>query len=278
MAYPYLTVAAIEPAVLAELGLGVEGSISAAGEVSLPEPAAPYLYSFHLPYSRDGSRFNVGGAGEAGPREVLDCLKRAIDLATSRGAARGIIHPMGIARWEGCVEATWERTVAGLVEVVDYARGAGLQLCLENNVYYWDGIPDETRPEDAPPEGRLSHIYGSTPAEWLGLWEAIGRDELRLCLDTSHAATYAARSSDPAQAARLLDEFLARPDLIAHVHWSDSWLCDPRGRRDAHLHVGTGTLPAAFHARVKALQATKHLEHKTTPEQLRAELAHIATL
>jgi sugar phosphate isomerase/epimerase len=184
---------------------------------------------------------------------------------------------MGIARWDGAPSATWDQTVAGLVEVVDHAIEAGLQLCLENNVHYWDGIADDVPPEEAD-RTATNHIFGCTPSEWLGLWHAIGREELRLCLDTSHASTYAARSSDPARAAQLLDEFLAEPELIAHVHWSDSWLCDPRGRRDAHLPVGSGTLPPAFHARVKALAATKHLEHKATPEQLRAELAFIEAL
>jgi hypothetical protein len=42
--------------------------------------------------------------------------------------------------------------------------------------------------------------------------------------------------------------------------------------------VGTGTLPRAFHARVKALAALKHLEHKATPDQLRAEVAYVGAL
>jgi sugar phosphate isomerase/epimerase len=113
--------------------------------------------------------------------------------------------------------------VAGLREIVDHARATGLVICLENNRLYWDGVANEAAPEEVDRSGQ-NHICGSTPEEWLGLWHAIGRDELRLCLDTSHAATYAARSSDPARAGALLDEYLAEPDLIAHVHWSDSWL------------------------------------------------------
>ncbi|MBI3974622.1 MAG: sugar phosphate isomerase/epimerase [Chloroflexi bacterium] len=275
--YSMLTIAETDPALLVELGLGVEGSIKANGDVVLPEHASPYLVSVHLPYSLDGRRFNVGASDEAVRRGAIESVKAAIDRAKLLGAQRGIIHPMGISRWDGSMEATWEQTVAGLVEVVDHARATGFQLCLENNVHYWDGIPDETLPEQAD-RGATNHIFGSTPAEWRDLWRAVGREELRLCLDTSHAATYAARSSDPAKAEQLLGEFLAQPELIAHVHWSDSWLCDPRGRRDAHLPVGTGTLPRAFHARVKALDATKHLEHKATPPQLRAELTFIEGL
>jgi sugar phosphate isomerase/epimerase len=277
--YPFLTIAEADPAVVADLGLGIDGTIKANGEVVLPDAVAPSLFSFHLPYSGGdlGGRWNVGALDDAVCHAAVEAVKRAVDVATQRGAQRGIIHPMGIGRWDGQVEATWERTVAGLREIVDHARATGLELCLENNRLYWDGIADETPPEAAD-RSATNAIFGSTPAEWPGLWHAIGREELRLCLDTSHASTYAALSSNPAQAAALLDEYLAEPELIAHVHWSDSWLCDPRGRLDAHLPVGTGTLPRAFHARVKALRATKHLEHKATPAQLRAEVSFIAAL
>jgi sugar phosphate isomerase/epimerase len=264
--YTFLTIAATDPHLIAELGLGVEGAITADGEVLLPEPVVPYLFSFHLPFARAGTHLNVGALDDAVRREAIGLVQRAIDVAVQRGARRGVIHPMGLGRWGGKVAATWERTVAGLREVVDHASAAGLELCLENTHLYWDGVPQDAAPEAADRSG-VNHIIGSTPAEWLGLWRAIGRDALGLCLDTSHAATYAALSSDPGEAERLLHEYLAEPALIRHVHWSDSWLCDPRG-----------TLPAAFHARVKALAATKHLEHVATPDQLRAELAHIAAL
>lgn len=277
MPYSFLTIAETEPSLLADLGLGVEASIKATGEVALPQAATPYLFSFHLPFSRDGQRFNVGSVDDTVRRPVIDCVKQAIDTAKRHGAQRGIIHPMGIRCWDGTTQATWERTVEGLVEIVDHAIAAGFQLCLENNVHYWNGVPEAVAPEQVD-RATADHIFGCTPAEWLALWRAIGREELRLCLDTSHAATYAALSSEPQRAEQLLGEFLGEPELIAHVHWSDSWLCDPRGRQDAHLPVGTGTLPRAFHARVKALNATKHLEHKATPEQVRAELAYIAAL
>jgi sugar phosphate isomerase/epimerase len=276
-AYRFLTIAEADPEILAELDLGVEGSVKGDGSVTLPAAAAGRVVSMHLPYSSAGSRWNVGSDDEAVRRPAIDGVKRAIEVAKGVGAERGVIHPMGIARWSGQVEATFERTVEGLREIVDHARGAGLTLCLENNRLYWDGISNEARPEDAD-RANENHILGSTPQEWRDLYHAIGRDELRLCLDTSHASTYAALSSDPARAGQLLDEYLAEPDLIAHVHWSDSWLCDPRGRQDAHLPVGTGTLPPAFHARVKALAALKHLEHKATPDQLRTEITFIGSL
>ncbi len=275
--YRFLTIAEAGAPLLAELDLGVEGTIRGDGSVALPEDVAGRVVSMHLPYSSAGERWNVGSEDGVVRGSVLERVKRAIDTAKGLGAERGVIHPMGIGRWNGKTEAAWERTVEGLRELVNHARATGLLLCLENNRLYWDSVPNETAPEDAD-RSNANHIIGSTPQEWIGLWHAIGRDELRLCLDTSHASTYAALSSDPTKAEHLLDEYLVEPDLIAHVHWSDSWLCDVRGRQDAHLPAGTGTLPPAFHARVKALSALKHLEHKATPEQLRAEIAFIEGL
>ena len=79
--------------------------------------------------------------------------------------------------------------------------------------------------------------------------------------------------------AERVQEFLdVGGDLITHVHWSDNYLGGHRGRNDSHLHVGQGTLPRPFHARVKRLAAVKHLEHKSTVEELRAELAYIEQL
>jgi sugar phosphate isomerase/epimerase len=275
--YRFLTIAGTDPALLAELGLGVEGTVRGDGSVSLPEEVAGRVVSMHLPYVSTGEVWNVGSEDEAVRASVLERVKRAIDTAKGVGAERGVIHPMGIARWSGQAGGTLERTIEGLRELADHARSVGFLLCLENNRLYWESVPTETAPEDAD-RSNANYIFGSTPQEWFGLWHAIGRDELRLCLDTSHTATYAALSSDPTKAELLLNEYLAEPDLIAHVHWSDSWLCDVRGRPDAHLPVGTGTLPPAFHARVKALPALKHLEHKATPEQLRAEIAFIDAL
>ena len=58
-----------------------------------------------------------------------------------------------------------------------------------------------------------------------------------------------------------ISAFLSRPDLIKHVHWSDNYLYDVRGRKDSHLSVGKGTIPTDFHRLVKELDATILLEH-----------------
>ena len=74
------------------------------------------------------------------------------------------------------------------------------------------------------------------------------------------------------------EAFLEKPDLIRHVHWSDNYLYDQRGRNDSHLSVGKGTLPTEMHRRIKRLDATILLEHFYTFEELAEELEYIDSL
>ena len=72
--------------------------------------------------------------------------------------------------------------------------------------------------------------------------------------------------------------FLARPDLIRHVHWNDNYLHDPRGRVDSHALIGKGSLPKEMHRAIKTLDAMLHIEHFYTIEGLEEELEYIAQL
>lgn len=274
----YLTTVAIPAETVGELGFGVEVSVSAAGEVGMPASHAPYLYSVHLPAGDDAGRLNLG-AFDAARREVsIESVKGAVDVACDAGAGRGVIHSMGIVSFEGEEVGDWDRTVAGLQEIADHARPKGFELVLENVVYYWPPVPEHI-PAERADRSQCLYQLGREPQEWRQLWAAIDRDNVRLCLDTSHATTCAVATSDLAEQARRVQEFLdVGGELIAHVHWSDNYLGGHRGRNDSHLHVGQGTLPRPFHAQVKRLAAVKHLEHKSTVEELRDELAFIEQL
>ena len=274
----YLTTVAIPADTVAELGFSVEVSVNAAGEVGLPASHAPYLFSVHLPAGDDAGRLNVG-AFDAARREVsIETVQRAIDSACDAGASRGVIHSMGIVSADGVEVGDWDRTVAGLQRIADHARTQDFDLVLENVVFYWPPVPVHI-PAERADRSQCLYQLGRDPQEWRQLWAAIDRDNVRLCLDTSHATTYAVATSDLAVQMRRVQEFLdVGGELITHVHWSDNYLGGHRGRNDSHLHVGQGTLPRPFHARVKRLAAVKHLEHKSTVEELRAELAYIEQL
>jgi hypothetical protein len=72
--------------------------------------------------------------------------------------------------------------------------------------------------------------------------------------------------------------FLAKPHLIRHVHWSDNYLYDTRGRNDSHASVGQGSLPIEMHRAIKGLDATLLLEHFYSIEELEEELEYIDRL
>ena len=274
----YLALVDIPAALVAELGFGIEAMISATGEIALPASHTPYLFSVHLPAGDAEGRLNVGAFDEARREASIQTVQRAIDVACDVGATRGVIHSMGIVRFEGAEVGDWDRTVAGLQRIADHARAKDFDLVLENVVFYWDSVPAHIPAEQAD-RSQCVYQLGRVPQEWRDLWTAIDRDNVRLCLDTSHATTRAVASSDLEEQIRYAHEFLdVGGDLITHVHWSDNYLGGHRGRNDSHLHVGQGTLPRAFHARVKQLAAVKHLEHKSTPVELQAELDYIEQL
>ena len=72
--------------------------------------------------------------------------------------------------------------------------------------------------------------------------------------------------------------FLQRPDLIRHVHWSDNYPYDVRGRSDSHEILGRGDEPIEFHKTVKELDALILLETNCTVEELEEQLGFIDKL
>ena len=113
--------------------------------------------------------------------------------------------------------------------------------------------------------------------EWIQMCVDADLENVRLCLDSSHVCTYAHRYPESERQEKIA-AFLSRPDLISHVHWSDNYLYEQKGRKDSHLSVGTGTIPIDFHRDVKALDATILLEHFYTLDELMEELKFINSL
>ena len=113
--------------------------------------------------------------------------------------------------------------------------------------------------------------------EWIQMCEDINKSNVKLSLDSSHVCTYAQRFPEDDRENEIM-KFFTKPDLINHVHWSDNYLYDIRGRNDSHLAVGTGTIPLDFHKIIKGLDATILLEHYYSEEILIKELAFIDKL
>ncbi|MAG36313.1 MAG: hypothetical protein CL878_08725 [Dehalococcoidia bacterium] len=274
----YLTTGMIPPEVVADLGLRIEAGVRSDGELNLSASHRPFLFSVHLPYVDEQGRLNVGALDDDRREESIAIVQRGIDVAKMLGVRRGVVHPLGIGRDDDVVLADWERTAEGLQRLADYGRIKGLDLVLENVCVYWDGVPDSV-PAETADRSKALYLYGCSPVEWRDLCLAVDRENFRLCLDSTHTVTYAMLSDDPSEQVRRVHEYLdVGGDLIVHVHWSDNYLGGVRGRYGTHLHVGQGTVPRSVHERIKHLAAVKHLEHKGTAQQLRAELDFIAHL
>ena len=128
----YLTTVAIPAETVAELGFGVEASVSATGEVGLLASHAPYLFSVHLPAGDDAGRLNLGAFDDARREVSIKTVQRAIDVACAAGAGRGVIHSMGIVSFEG--------------EEVGEAGHAWVQLLAPDG---WHGFdPSNNAPQD----------------------------------------------------------------------------------------------------------------------------------
>ncbi|HVM11918.1 MAG TPA: deoxyribonuclease IV [Actinomycetota bacterium] len=101
--------------------------------------------------------------------------------------------------------------------------------------------------EDAPAPVILELMAGgagtvaSTLPQAAELFEAVGRDEIRLCLDTCHLFAAGYRLDEPGGVEELFAELrdLGLAERLAVLHANDAR--DPRGsRRDRHWHIGRG--------------------------------------
>ena len=161
--------------------------------------------------------------------------------------------------------------------LADAAARLNLEIVVENNRAYWVTVPPDA------PFARIDHTtvpdyFATSPWEWIGLWHDVQRDNFKLCLDTSHAAT-AAHRFDGAQRQAMLWAFLSQPEAIGHVHWNDGTLADARGRADLHWALGSTGLGDAFHQAIRHLPTTTFLlEHWFDLATLDRELAYIAGL
>lgn len=164
----------------------------------------------------------------------LDMARRSLRVALDLGAHVLVIH-QGKTRAPAS-PGDYARFVDAVALLADEAGGNGLTICVENMPSSW----------------------GYSFQEWQRLPDGVGRPNVALCLDTSHAAqTARCLAKTPAEREALLWAHLDAD--IRHVHWSDDHLVDGHGDH-LHLSLGRGSLPRDFHQAVARLPATKSLE------------------
>jgi sugar phosphate isomerase/epimerase len=238
--------------------------------------------SGHAPASKNGLPLNIAATDDDHRRISIAEFMGYVEQVRKLPRLKQVnIHPPP-RQWLDETQTAVRQSDYGLMidgfrQIADAAATLGIEIVLENMIVDWARIGDETQAEQAD-WGDSNVYFGVAPEEWIQICEDVGRANFALCLDTSHACTYAHTIADPGRRAETAMAFVNRPDLIRHVHWNDNYLYDSRGRVDSHALLGKGTMPIELHRAVKGLDATLLIEHFYAIEDLEEELAYIARL
>lgn len=248
------------PEFLRTNNLGVEVHISRRDQLPDWPQYIPFVYGVHLPYTG----MNLAAFDDDFRLESLKKLKSALDEGCKYPVDRMVMHTIGMTSIEGKIVGSYERMITGLQEFADYAATKKIILCIENQVL-------------RQPEMRIA--FGSTAAEWFHIHKDVNRDNVLLTLDSSHVATSVAVYDTLKERSERLFDFLAHPELIGRVHWSDSRLENNESKfNDMHLVPGEGDLPRDFHKAIKGLQVIKLLEQNRSEEDVLKGIAFINSL
>ena len=237
--------------------------------------------SGHAPISIGEMRLNIAAIDDDFRETSISHLTAYIDSASRLPNLRQVNIHFAPKRWldetqTAGREGDYDRLIDRIRRLGSYAAERELEIVLENGNAYWTGIGDDVPEQEVDWDTRNVGV-GAGPEEWAQVCEDVGHPSVGLCLDSSHTSTYAHMFPE-AERERVVMRFLAKPHLIRHVHWSDNFLYDVRGRTDSHASVGKGSMPTQLHRGIKGLNATILLEHFYTIEELEEELEYIASL
>jgi sugar phosphate isomerase/epimerase len=137
--------------------------------VSFLQGHLPVVWYSHTDRSRGKeSYFDVAPESGLEWARAMDAIKRWIELFSTIGIQYGVLHMGGFtlkdAGWSD--KAIFERRVRSLSEIVEYADGGGITICLENMNFSNCGI--------------------ETLEEIKALIAGVGADNLAICVDTGH--------------------------------------------------------------------------------------------
>lgn len=149
------------------------------------------------------------GDPEERKRWIL-AMKKAIRGTRELGCHRFVVHPlMPYMDTAEHPEEVWDMNEKFLAELADYAKDHGVTVCLENMPFPLFPI--------------------ATAEHCVNMVDKLNRENLKICLDTGHAAIF--EGSDVARAVRTIGQRLE----AVHIH-------DNMGREDEHLIPGDGII------------------------------------
>ena len=262
---------------------GSESSLSDAEDLDSLKNLKDLLTSAHAPQDFGGLRLNIASKENDYRDFSISTIKIFIDALSYFPNIRKMNMHFPPKRWFKVTQTKgrvgeYSIMIDSIINIASHAAEHDIVLVLENlNSYWWDnGLPDGIDFEDIDWETR-DEAFGMSPEEWIKICEDVACDNVKLCLDSSHVCTYAHRFP-PEQREERVMSFFNKSQLIDHVHWSDNYLYDLRGRKDSHLLVGDGSLPLKFHQNIKNLDASLLLEHYYGESGLIKELDFIKKL
>ena len=137
-------------------------------------------------------------------------MKKAIRGTHALDCRRFVVHPlMPYMDTAEHPDEVWAMNEQFLAELADYAKDYNVTVCFEN-------MPFTVFPI-------------STPEHCVKMVDKLGRDNLKICLDTGHAAIF--EGKDVANAVRTIGHRLE----ALHIH-------DNMGENDEHLYPGYGII------------------------------------
>ena len=237
------------PEFMDKYNIGVETHIFRTEKQDDFEQYIPYIYGVHLPYAY----LNLAAYDENLRADSIAKIKEAIDIGCQYPTDYFVMHPTGYEVMSGKIVGCYDFLIPSIMEIADYAAAKNKIICLENQVM-------------REPERQRS--YGYCASEWLRIHRDVNKPNVMLTLDSSHAATSVAVYDDLKDRQKHLFDFLAKPELIKRIHWSDSILENNASKyTDMHLVPGRGDLPREFHQAINAIDCVKTLEQRVSDEE-----------
>ena len=250
-------------------------------DLEVVRPVADLMVTAHAPYSAGERRLSIADVDDAVREASIARISEYIETAAAElPNLQKINMHFSPKRWvykDLTLVGDYDRLIDAIRRLADLASRHRLDLVLENNRAYWDGVPEDM-PADRVDRDAQNAYFGVAPEEWMQVQKDVDRPNVFLCLDTSHACTHAQSFVDLEMRRKTMMTYLDAGDALQHIHWNGNDLETNRGRNDMHLCIGADTLPVDLHRAIKRLNATLLLEHFYSVAELEAELRFIERL
>jgi sugar phosphate isomerase/epimerase len=112
---------------------------SPAAETALIK-AVSTLYPLEVRYHCAFGRMDLGDVDQEAAQQAMVVLRRVCRLVSKLGGHFLTIH-VGLGR-DTTVDLSWNRTLAGLADLVRFASNLRVRLCLENLAWGWSSRPE----------------------------------------------------------------------------------------------------------------------------------------